>query len=71
MEQPLPVNGNKPLTSREQEVLALVAEGRSNAEIAAALWIAPGTVRTHLEHVYAKLGVQNRTAAVRALHGNV
>jgi DNA-binding CsgD family transcriptional regulator len=52
------------LTSREQEVLALVAEGRSNAEIAADLWITAGTVRVHLEHVYAKLGVGSRTAAL-------
>jgi DNA-binding CsgD family transcriptional regulator len=66
-EQTLSVNGQAPLTNREQEVLTLVEEGRSNAEIAAALWIAPGTVRTHLEHIYTKLGVQNRTAAVRAL----
>jgi DNA-binding CsgD family transcriptional regulator len=52
------------LTSREREILALVGEGLSNAEIAAELWIAPGTVRKHLDNVYAKLGVRNRTAAV-------
>jgi DNA-binding CsgD family transcriptional regulator len=52
------------LTRREQEILALVGEGRSNAEIAAALWIALGTVRTHLEHIYGKLGVRSRTAAL-------
>jgi DNA-binding CsgD family transcriptional regulator len=52
------------LTRREREILGLVAEGRSNAEIAAGLWISPGTVRNHLHHVYEKLGVGSRTAAV-------
>lgn len=55
------------LTSRELQVMALVEEGRSNAEVAAALWLSPGTVRKHLENVYAKLGVQSRTAAVARL----
>jgi DNA-binding CsgD family transcriptional regulator len=44
--------------------LGHVEDGMSNAEIAAALWISPATVRTHLENVYAKLGVRSRTAAV-------
>lgn len=52
------------LTRREQEVLALVAEGKSNAEIASELWIAVGTVRIHLDHIYRKLGVRSRTAAL-------
>ena len=52
------------LTRRENEILELAAEGHSNAEIAASLWISPGTVRIHLQHVYKKLGVQSRTAAV-------
>jgi DNA-binding NarL/FixJ family response regulator len=51
------------LTPREQEILDLVAEGRTNAEIAETLWLAPGTVRRHLENVFAKLGVHTRTAA--------
>jgi DNA-binding CsgD family transcriptional regulator len=51
------------LTRREQEILDLVAEGRTNAEIAEILWVAPGTVRRHLENVFAKLGVHTRTAA--------
>ena len=55
------------LTAREQEILDLVAEGRTNAAIAAALWISPGTVRRHLENTYAKLGVHTRTAAVARL----
>jgi len=55
---------SKPLSYREWEVLGHVEEGLSNAEIAATLWISPGTVRTHLEHIYAKRGVRSRTAAV-------
>lgn len=54
------------LTPREREVLALVAEGETNAQIAERLWISTGTVRRHLENAYAKLGVHTRTAAVRA-----
>jgi DNA-binding CsgD family transcriptional regulator len=54
------------VTRREREVLDLVAEGKTNAEIAAALCLSPGTVRRHLENVYAKLGVHTRTAAARA-----
>lgn len=52
------------LTAREAEILELVAAGLSNAEIAERLWISPGTVKKHLENIYAKLGVANRTAAV-------
>jgi DNA-binding NarL/FixJ family response regulator len=51
------------LTAREQEILDLVAEGRTNAEIAERLWVSRGTVRKHLDNVYAKLGVHTRTAA--------
>jgi DNA-binding CsgD family transcriptional regulator len=51
------------LTPREREILDLVAEGRTNAEIAETLWVSPGTVRRHLENVFAKLGVHTRTAA--------
>lgn len=55
------------LTPREREVLALVAEGRSNAEIGERLGIAEKTVKVHLTSVFAKLGVQGRTqAALRA-----
>jgi DNA-binding CsgD family transcriptional regulator len=51
------------LTPREADVLALPVQGKSNAMIARMLFIAPGTVRKHLERVYAKLGVANRTEA--------
>jgi DNA-binding CsgD family transcriptional regulator len=55
------------LSAREREVMGLVARGRSNKEIAATLCISTATVGKHLEHVYEKLGVTNRTAAVAAL----
>ena len=54
------------LTAREVEVLELVARGSSNADIAAALFISEATVKTHLLHAFAKLGVDDRTAAVVA-----
>lgn len=57
------------LTTREQEVLSWVARGKTNAEIAELLWLAPSTVRKHLENVYAKLGVGTRTAAVAMFLG--
>jgi DNA-binding CsgD family transcriptional regulator len=56
------------LTTREAEVIELVAAGRTNAAIAERLWISPGTVKKHLDNVYAKLGVANRTAAVAQLN---
>jgi DNA-binding NarL/FixJ family response regulator len=51
------------LTRREWEILDLVAEGKTNAQIAERLWLSPGTVHKHLDNVYAKLGVHTRTAA--------
>jgi DNA-binding CsgD family transcriptional regulator len=51
------------LTAREQQILAWVARGKTNPEIAEILWVMPSTVRKHLENVYAKLGVRTRTAA--------
>jgi HD-GYP domain-containing protein (c-di-GMP phosphodiesterase class II) len=51
------------LTRREAEVLVHVAQGLSNREIASALWISEKTVRNHVEHIYAKIGVSNRIGA--------
>jgi DNA-binding NarL/FixJ family response regulator len=52
------------LSAREREVLALVARGRSNRVIAEELFVSEATVKTHLVHVYEKLGVSDRAAAV-------
>ena len=51
------------LTGREAEVLALLAEGRTNAEIAAMLFMSPKTASVHVSHIIAKLGAGNRTEA--------
>jgi PAS domain S-box-containing protein len=57
-----------PLSSRELEVLRLLAQGSTNREIGEVLTIAPYTVKVHVEHIFAKLGVSDRTqAAVRAI----
>jgi DNA-binding CsgD family transcriptional regulator len=57
------------LTFRERDVLAWVARGKTNAEVAETLWVTPSTVRKHLENIYAKLGVHTRTAAVTRFLG--
>ncbi|PMP74483.1 MAG: LuxR family transcriptional regulator, partial [Roseiflexus castenholzii] len=53
----------EPLTEREMDVLKLVAEGLSNPEIAEKLYLSVGTVKTHVKHIYAKLGVDDRVTA--------
>ena len=53
------------LSTREVELLELLATGQSNQQIARRLFISVATVKTHLVHIYQKLGVDNRTAAVR------
>jgi DNA-binding NarL/FixJ family response regulator len=62
------VRGARPdaLSGREIEILELVARGRSNKQIATELFISEATVKTHLLHVFAKLGVEDRTEAVTA-----
>ena len=52
------------LTAREREILRLTADGHSAPQIAEALYLSPTTVRTHLQHLYEKLGVSDRAAAV-------
>ena len=55
------------LTPAERRVADLVAAGRTNAEVASALFLAERTVASHLTHVYAKLGVRSRTELARKL----
>jgi len=63
--------GNPGLTPRELEILRLVAEGLSNAQLAQKLWVTEQTVKFHLSNIYRKLNVSNRTEASRwaQLHG--
>ncbi|MGR0320410.1 response regulator [Agromyces sp. ZXT2-3] len=56
--------GDQRLTVREAEVLALVAAGRTNREIGQSLFLSEATVKSHLVHIFTKLGVGSRTAAV-------
>ncbi|TCO44771.1 response regulator [Actinocrispum wychmicini] len=56
----------EPLSQRELDVLRHIARGNSNREIAAKLYISEATVKTHLIHLYGKLGVNDRAAAVAA-----
>lgn len=60
--------GRVELSERERQVLALVAHGDSNREIARALFITEATVKTHLVRAFAKLGADSRTAAVAKAH---
>ena len=58
--------GRPTLSPRESEILGLLAEGLANRQISKRLFISEATVKTHLVHVYDKLGVDSRTAAVAA-----
>jgi two-component system, NarL family, nitrate/nitrite response regulator NarL len=57
------------LTHRECEILTLLAEGRSTAEVADLLTVSPATVKSHVSHALAKLGVRNRLEAVLVMQG--
>jgi DNA-binding NarL/FixJ family response regulator len=52
------------LTSREREVLSLIGQGHTNAEIARQLFVGEGTVKTHINHVFTKLSLRDRAAAI-------
>jgi DNA-binding NarL/FixJ family response regulator len=65
---PTQADGAADLSERECEVLAQLASGKTNRQIAEALVVTPHTVKSHLEHIFTKLGVRDRTqAAVRAI----
>lgn len=61
-------SGRPTLSPRETEILELLAEGLTNRQISRRLFISEATVKTHLVHVYDKLGVDSRTAAIAAAH---
>lgn len=63
---PAPDEPARPLSAREREVVALIARGATNAEIAGELYLSPHTVKEHTSSIYRKLGVRNRAAAVQA-----
>jgi DNA-binding NarL/FixJ family response regulator len=56
------------LTGREEEVLALIGDGLSNGEIAASLFVGVSTVKTHINAIFAKLGVRDRAQAIALVH---
>jgi NarL family two-component system response regulator LiaR len=62
---PVPLDESPGLTRRETEILKLVAEGHTNAQLAKMLWVTEQTVKFHLSNVYRKLDVANRTEASR------
>jgi DNA-binding NarL/FixJ family response regulator len=62
---PLPEHDPDELTPRESDVLRLIAEGKSNREIARALYVSEATVKTHVNRIFAKTGSRDRTQAIR------
>ena len=70
---PLPMlrRSGAELTARQRDMLQLVAAGHTNAQIGRRLGISEGTVRKHMEHIYGRLQVSSRTAAVTRALGTV
>ena len=65
---PAPAHSGPALTPRERDVLRMLASGRSNQDIADALFVSVGTVKVHVTHLFAKLGVKSRAAAADYAH---
>jgi DNA-binding NarL/FixJ family response regulator len=65
-----PTRSSDGLTSRETEVLRLIARGLSNTEIATTLFISEATVKTHINNTFAKIGARHRAEAVRYAYRN-
>ena len=63
--------GSETLTSRQQEILTLVAEGMTNAQIAQRLYLSEFTIKQHLRHTYKLLGVRNRTEAAKLFRSKI
>jgi DNA-binding NarL/FixJ family response regulator len=61
-------DGGQALTAREIDVLRALAAGKTNAQIALSLFVAEGTVKSHVKHILRKLGAANRTDAVAKFH---
>lgn len=59
-----PEQGGKSLSARESEIMSLIADGRTNGEIASSLFLAEKTVKNHVRSIYSKLGVRSRSAAI-------
>ncbi len=66
----IPGSGVAALSRREREVAELVAEGRTNREIASTLFLSEKTIETHLSHIFAKLGVRSRAAVASEIAGS-
>ncbi|MFG2501984.1 response regulator [Streptomyces sp. NPDC048441] len=64
-DQPVPAEPPDGLTTRETEVLVLIAEGMNNQEIAREMHVSPATVKTHINNLFAKTGIKDRAQAVR------
>lgn len=70
-DRPLPTGTPEGLTPQEMKVLRLVGDGLSNRQIAEKMQVAPSTVRSHLKHLYSKLGLRSRSEAVSYALRNV
>lgn len=63
-----PIRRGDPLTDREIQILAVIAEGNSNREAGDALWLAMDTIKNSLHRIYRKLGARDRAHAVHIAH---